>query len=113
MNEATRNAWNDKLKDHMERLNRLVELNAPNVIILNEIHMLHMTAAGYFGEEYLKCSLWHDVRRAREYSSLCRECGNILTLEQATDGTVCTDCEKKEAEETARWESMDSVYSQE
>ena len=111
MNEATTKAWSETVRDHSDRLKLLLDLNAPDPIILNEIHMLHMQACGFFGEEYLNREMQKQTSAARRYSSLCQHCGNVLTLEQASTTEMCSECKRREDDEISRWEAMEETHS--
>lgn len=82
----------DNLKEKVQRLNKLIELGAPHVILATEVMLLFESATLLFGEEiYRKMAEWA-IDNARRRHGLCSSCG-VPINPQTTFAPLCEHCE--------------------
>lgn len=105
------------------RLIRLIQLNAPDIIICNEIHLMHkkLPAFGKGYLDFLEHSVSKDIAAEKNLLGICAEvsCNNSTEVNSEDDFQRCLSCDvkfrlkfavnMKELEEMARMDAKENL----
>jgi hypothetical protein len=87
----------DRLRDSVKRLQKLLDLNAPEPILALEVWLLFHKAEGAFGPELHAEMLKQNLSRMRAECGRCQDCETQVQF-LSPHGQLCEHCD-------ARWEA--------
>lgn len=95
-----------RFKTRLSRMQRLMELDAPDIILANEIHLVVDSAKALLGDDFYRSARRHELALIRNRMGFCREdgCDNL----GISGETQCEwhKAEEKRSEKTAEEESQ-------
>ena len=83
-----------RLVNNVERLQKILALDAPDVILAAEMVMLLNNAKGAFGEELVKAQLEDDLKSIRQGWAYCQHCDSQVAIERSHH-PICEQCDAK------------------
>lgn len=84
----------DRLRNNVERFQRLLDLGAPDLILANELVILLKNAKGAFGEEFVKAQLTYELQGIRQGSAYCQTCDSLVNITRSHH-PCCEQCDAK------------------
>lgn len=93
MNDHTKAEWKHKTLKWISRIKKMVELDAPSLIIANEVCALYWLTVGFLGEFMTQQMGQHALRYGRMYVGCCQMCGELLPWKRKEN--ICEECSAK------------------
>lgn len=95
----------ERLSYWAKRLQRLVELNAPDCVLADATMILFLSACGHMTDDMEREFLKLMRKHSRAFVGTCMTCD----AERGPGLELCPACEAKEEAEVARWEAEEQA----